>query len=305
MVNKQVILITGGSGLIGRRLQEIFLAAGHEVRTLGRGNQGKQAQGKYYWNPATGEMDDEALNGVTWLIHLAGEPVAGKKWTDARKKTIVDSRVQSTRLLIDSIKRTGHKPQKVLAASAVGYYGMVTVPHVFTETDPAGNDFLAQVCVLWENETARFQTELNIPTATIRIGVVLSDKGGALQQIVAPIRMYMGGILGSGKQWLPWIHVDDLTGIIQFALENPNAQGTYNAAAPQHTRFAQMCRAAAKSLHRPLLPIPVPGFIIKIMLGKEQADIVLKGSRISAEKIQNAGYKFQFTDIQKACDDLL
>jgi len=305
MHNRQVILITGGSGLIGHKLREIFLAQGHEVRILGRGNKGKRAEGKYDWNPATGEIDDAALQGVTWLIHLAGEAVAGKRWTEARKKAIIDSRVQSTSVLVEAIKRTGHKPQKVLAASAVGYYGMVTVPHIFAETDPAGNDFLAHVCVLWEKETARFRTELNIPTVTVRIGVVLSAEGGALQQIVGPIRMYMGGILGSGKQWLPWIHVDDLTGIIRFALDTESVQGTYNAAAPQHTSFAHMCRAAAKSLHRPLLPVPVPGFAIKMILGKEQADIVLKGSRISTEKIQNAGYKFQFTDVQKACDDLL
>ena len=304
MAAKQVVLITGGSGLIGTKLKKLFTANGHEVRLLGRSYKGQETEGKYYWDPSKNEMDENALKGVTWLVHLAGENVAGKIWTKDQRKRIIDSRVDSTKLLISTIEKTGYKPQKVVAASAVGYYGSVTTKDIFTENDKPGTDFLAQVCVLWENETSKFKLELDIETVIIRIGVVLAGEGGALQEIVKPMRFVMGVILGSGKQWVPWIHIDDLVGIIHFSLQTKNVGGIYNAVAPQFTTFSQLVKAAAKSLNRFISPIHVPKPALKTVLG-EQAIIVLEGTRVSPEKIQAIGYSFRFTDIQKASDDLL
>jgi uncharacterized protein (TIGR01777 family) len=304
MAAKQVILITGGSGLIGNKLKALFTSQGHEVRLLGRGFKDKKTNGKYHWDPEKGEMDESALEDVTWLIHLAGEPVAGKLWTKERKKAITDSRIESTKLLISTIEKTGFKPQKVLCASAVGYYGSVTTDEIFTEKDTHGKDFLAEVCVLWETETAKFKLELDIQTVIIRIGVVLAEEGGALQEIVKPMRFVMGAILGTGKQWVPWIHIDDLVGIMSFALNKKEAGGIYNAVAPQFTNFKQLTEAAAKSLKRFVAPFHVPKFALKVALG-EQAVIVLEGSRISPDKIITEGYEFQFTDVQQTMDNLL
>ena len=304
MAAKQVILISGGSGLIGNKLQALFASQGHEVRLLGRGFKGKKAQNKYYWNPDKGEIDESALEGVTWLIHLAGEPVAGKLWTKERKKAIIESRTESTKLLISTIEKTGCKPQKVLCASAVGYYGSITTDEIFTEKDTHGSDFLAEVCVLWETETAKFKLELDIQTIILRIGVVLAEEGGALQEIVKPMRFMMGTILGTGKQWVPWIHIDDLVGIMSFALHKKETGGIYNAVAPQFTNFKQLTEAAAKTLKRFIAPIHVPRFVLKIALG-EQAVIVLEGSRVSPDKMIMEGYEFQFTDIHKTMDNLL
>lgn len=304
MADTQTILIAGGSGLIGHKLQQRFLAQGHQVRLLGRGNKGKETEGKFYWDPAKGEIDETAFIGVTWLINLAGEAVAGPKWTENRRQAILNSRVDSTRLLWQTAQRTGHIPHKVLCASAVGYYGSVTVDHIFTETDGPGKEFLSDVCVAWEDETDHFRTDLHVPTVTLRIGVVLAEDGGALQEIVKPMRKLMGAVLGSGKQWVPWIHIDDMVGIIHHTLEQAPVKGTYNAVAPTHANFEDLTKAAANSLGKRLAPVNVPGFAIALALG-EQAEIVLEGSRASADKIASTGYVFQFTDLQFACDDLL
>lgn len=304
MADKQTILIAGGSGLIGKKLQARFVSEGHEVRLLGRGYKGSRSRDRFYWDPSKGEMDGEALRDVTWLVNLAGAAVAGERWTERRKKEIMDSRVDSTRLLVETIRETGYKPGKVLSASAVGYYGAVTVPVIFTENSKAGTDFLARVCVQWEAEAARFRTELGIPVVIIRIGVVLAREGGALQQIVKPMRMLAGAVPGSGKQWVPWIHIDDLAGIMHYTLQQPGTEGVYNGVSLQYTNFEQLGRAAARSLHKILSPVNVPGFLIRLALG-EQAGIVLEGSRVSAEKIGMAGYPFRYVDIQTACDHLL
>jgi uncharacterized protein (TIGR01777 family) len=298
------ILITGGSGLLGTCLTSFFSDKGFTVRQLGRGNKGKEAQGLFYWNPDKNEIDPEALHGVDMLIHLAGETVAGKAWTAERKKRILDSRTQSTRLLLDTIRSTGFRPKKVLAASATGYYGAVTRDVIFSENDQAGMDFLAQVCVGWEKETSRFWNELSIPLATLRIGVVLARGGGALEEMVRPMRFAFGATPGSGRQWVPWIHIADVAGIMLHLIQEPGITGTFNLTAPDYARMSEMMKAAARSLNRFLSPFPVPAFLLKTILG-EQAILVLEGSRVSSGRIRDTGYTFQFPEIQTACDDLL
>jgi uncharacterized protein (TIGR01777 family) len=300
----KIILITGGSGLLGTYLTSFFSHKGFTVRQLGRGNKGKEAQGLFYWNPEKNEIDAEALRGVDVLIHLAGETVAGKAWTADRKKRILDSRIQSTRLLLDTIQSSGFLPKKVLAASATGYYGAVTRDVVFTEADGSGKDFLAQVCVSWEEETSRFWNELSIPLATLRIGVVLARGGGALEEMVRPMRFAFGATPGSGRQWVPWIHIADVAGIMLHLLEKQEVTGTFNLTAPGHAVMSDLMKAAARSMNRFLSPFSVPSFALRAILG-EQALIVVEGSRVSSARIRETGYTFQFPEIQATCDDLL
>lgn len=302
-MQKQVVLITGGSGLIGNAFSERMKAEGHEVRLLGRAFKGKESEGKYYWNLERGEIDEKALSGITWLVHLAGEPVAGKRWTTSRKKAIVDSRVKSTELLLDAIERTGNKPKHVVSASAVGYYGAVTSEQVFTETDVPGHDFLAKVCVEWEKQASRFKEELNIPVSVVRIGVVFSKDGGALRQILQPMRMGAGINLGSGRQWLPWIHIDDLVSMIHFLLQR-ELEGTYNAVAPQTVTFSDVNREAAKRMNRFVFPLGIPKFLLELALG-EQAAIVVEGSRVTPQKVQKNGFAFSYPHIKSALGDIL
>ncbi|MCG9911337.1 MAG: TIGR01777 family oxidoreductase [Flavobacteriales bacterium] len=301
---KHTILITGGSGLIGKKLTALFTAKGHDVRHLGRGFKNREAEGLYYWNPLLGEIDEKSLKGATILIHLAGESVAGKSWSEERKKNIIDSRVKSTELLVETINKTGYKPQKVIAASATGYYGAVTGPHIFIENDAPGKDFLAQVCVQWEEASSRFEKELHISLAIMRIGVVLAREGGALQEIVKPMRFAMGAVLGTGKQWVPWIHIDDLAAIMGHLVNNQELTGVYNAVSPGHANFEVLTKASAKSLNRFVSPFNIPGAALRMALG-EQSVIVLEGSRVSSKKISETGYTFLYPEIQRACDSLL
>ncbi len=300
----ETVLITGGSGLLGSYLTPLLKEKGYQVRLLGRGFRNRQSEGLFYWDPEKDEIDAEALNGADYLIHLAGESVAGKSWSDERKKRIMESRTLSTRLLLNTITRTGYKPAKVIAASATGYYGSATSDRIFSETDPAGSDFLADVCVRWEGESARFAKEAEIPLATVRIGVVLAREGGALQEMVRPMRFAFGAVPGTGKQWVPWIHIADVAGIILHLIQNPGLTGTFNLTAPGFADMNTLMKAASKSMNRFVSPLPVPAFALKAMLG-EQAIIVLEGSRVSGEKISRSGYTFRFAGIQEACDDLL
>jgi len=304
MSKREVILLAGGSGLLGTELASAFKKDGNEVRLLGRSFKGREAGGLYYWNPANGEMDAEALKDVTILINLAGESVAGKLWTDTRKDQILGSRVDSVRLLADTISVSGYRPQKIIQASAVGIYGAKSGSDIFTEETAPASDFLASVCTAWENEAKKFEEELNIPLCIVRIGVVLASEGGALYEIVKPMKFAVGAVLGTGRQWVPWIHIVDIAGIFNHLVKNRELTGVFNAVSPNPVNFEQLTRAAAKSLNRFVSPINVPAFALKIALG-EQAVIVLEGTRVSADKIETSGYAFQYPHIQEATDELL
>lgn len=293
------ILITGASGLIGSTLSEL-LSKNHTVVSLGRAKK-EGSSSSFVWDVKKSRIDLGALNAVDTVVHLAGANVSKKRWTHSWKKELLDSRVQSTRLLYDTLKDNPHSVKTFISASAIGYYGFES-NLIFTEEDDSGSDFLAQVTRQWEQEMDRIKS-LGIRVVKIRVGIVLSKKGGALEKMVLPIKYGVGSTLGSGKQYLSWIHMDDMCGIFLKAIEDASLDGAYNAAANWDTN-EDMTKAIAKVICRPLWLPNVPSFALKLILG-EMAEIVLNGSKVSSEKIKRAGYQFKYTNLDEALADLL
>lgn len=296
------ILITGASGLIGKKLSRLLKEQGHEVFFLGRTKHASETKA-YVWDVKKNYIEHGALDGKDIIIHLAGASVAGKRWTDEQKREILESRTLSTKLLADELKRRKHSVKAVIAASAIGYYGFDNVDHAFIETDSPGNDFLAEVVKNWEKEQDQLE-EQKVRLVRIRIGIVLSREGGALKELMKPVKLFMGAPLGSGKQYMSWIHIDDLCNMFQMAVNDSSINGAYNAVAPVPVTNHEFTRAVAAAMKKPLLLPPVPGFVLRMMLG-EMASLVLRGSKVSPEKIQRAGFQFKFDNIRDALSDLL
>lgn len=299
--NQKRILITGASGLIGKTLTQALLGKGYDVRHLSR-NKKNEGIPTYIWDVQSGMIDQEALKGSDVIIHLAGENVASQRWTAQRKKEILESRTRSTRLLFNALKSTNHAVSTFVSASAVGYYGFQG-DHVFFESHPPGNDFLAKVVKAWEDEAVHIES-LGVRTVRLRIGVVLSNKGGALVPIVKSVKAMVGAPLGTGSQWMSWIHIDDLCEMFIKAIEDPNMAGAYNAVAPNPVTNRTLTQAVGEVLGKPLLLPNVPAFVLKAMFG-EMSEIVLNGSRVSSAKVEQAGFTFKFPDIHEALRDLL
>ncbi len=296
------ILITGASGLIGTRLTEMLLQKGHQVSHLGRTKKNNGQIKSFTWNVDQHQMDEDALQGIDTIIHLAGAGVADKRWTEKRKREILESRTRSTQLLFDLLKKENHKVTSIISASAIGYYGFESSDEL-TETSEAGKDFLSNVTKQWEDEVNKIES-LGIRIVKIRIGIVLSEKGGALKEMMLPIKFYAGAPLGSGNQYVSWIHIDDLCSIFCKAVEDSNMHGAYNGVGPYAVTNRALTRAIAKVLGKPMFLPPVPSFMMKLIIG-EMADIVLGGSKVSSTKIQQAGFSFQFDNLEKALRDLL
>lgn len=295
------VLISGGTGLIGERLTGKLSARGYEVAILSR-SAAKEGSATYYWDPKGNRIDSEAVNSCEYIIHLAGLNIGGGRWTPRRKKEILNSRVKSAELLFDALDRRKNKLKAFISASAIGYYGAVTENKIFTESDPPGNDFLGNTCKIWESVCEPFSA-LGIRTARIRVGIVLSEKAGALKRISQPIKLGLGAALGSGKQYLPWIHLDDLCEIFVMAIENDKMEGAYNAVAPQHVNNKEFTEKVAQSLHKPLWLPNIPSFGLKMIFG-ELADTILYGSRISSNKIVSSGYKFRYPTLEESLNEI-
>jgi len=296
------ILITGASGLVGNRLTELLLQKGYQVSHLGR----TKREGKvisFVWDVEKGILDLNALAGVDTIIHLAGAGVADTRWTESRKKEILESRTKSTALLFNTLKNGNHTITSFVSASAIGYYGFGLSDEVFSEESKSGSDYLAQVTRQWEEEVEKIGS-LNIRVVKLRIGIVLSEKGGALTEMVRPIKLGVGSPLGSGKQYLTWIHLDDLCEMFIKAVEDSTMKGSYNAVGPEWVTNEEMTKTIAKVLNKPLWLPAVPGFVLKVILG-EMADLVIYGSKISSTKIQKTGFKFKFVWLEEALKDLL
>ncbi|MDF2156517.1 TIGR01777 family oxidoreductase [Algoriphagus sp. CAU 1675] len=290
------ILITGGSGMIGQKATGVLEANGYEVAWLSRS---PQSQKTFLWDIHKQEIDPEAMEWADAVIHLAGTGVAEKRWTAQRKKEILESRTQSTALLMKGIERASNRPSTFISASAIGFYGLDTGTALMEESSKAGEDFLAQVVVAWENEVKKIEA-LHLRTVMFRIGIVLDTEGGALVEMLKPP---VAAPLGSGDQWMSWIHRDDLVRMFVFALEKTTLQGVYNAVAPNPVTNQKLTQLAAKEKGKPYLGIGVPGFALKLVLG-EMAEMVLGGSRVSCSKIQKAGFEFEFPQLQAALKDL-
>ncbi|MEO9476849.1 MAG: TIGR01777 family oxidoreductase [Cyclobacteriaceae bacterium] len=298
MPNK--ILITGGSGLVGNHLSKLLVEAGHQVAHLSRSVSGSEPFPTFKWDIRKGEIDEAAFDGVTHIVHLAGAGVADKKWTPERKKVILDSRIKSTELLFAYASKLDLNLKSYISASAIGLYPYNDEVWAYEQTDP-GDGFLPDVVKEWEKSADLFQGVASV--AKVRIGVVLSPEGGAMAEIVKPIKMFVGAPLGSGQQVMSWIHIHDLAGIFQFIIEE-EIQGVFNATAPNPATNAELTRCIARALQKPLILPNVPAFVMKMMLG-EMAEIVLKGCKVSPAKILTAGFNFEFPELDNAVKNLL
>jgi uncharacterized protein len=301
METSKRILITGASGLVGSRLTQMLLQKGYEVWHLSRSKEGKVPT--FQWDVNRQTINEKAFEGVEAIIHLAGASVADKRWTAKRKQEILESRVKSTQLLFKELGSRNHSVKHFISASAVGYYGFENEGKIFGENDAAGNDFLAQVTKQWEHEVEKIAS-LGIRVARMRIGVVLARGGGALAPIAKTVKYNIGSPLGSGKQYISWVHLDDVCGIFIHTLESPSLSGPVNTVAPGPVTNKELTRAIADHLGKPMFLPAVPEFVLKIVLG-EMADIVTRGSKVSPEKIMRSGYRFKFDNLDAALTDLL
>ena len=292
------VLITGGSGLIGRRLSFLLKSRGYEVRILSRSNNPKNNYKTFVWNVSEQYINDSAFEGLTHIIHLAGAGIADKRWSEKRKKEIIASRVASTNLLYNSVKRLKTPLNSFISASATGYYGAVTSETIFEEKDKPAKDFLGKVCSLWEDSIFQFN-EIKIRTVALRTGIVLSKDGGALKKMKTPVITS----LGNGKQYMPWIHIDDLCELYIKAIEDEQFKGAFNAVSPEHISNLSFSKKISKIFNYPFLALGAPSFILQIVFG-EMSTIILNGSRISANKIKQAGFKFKFENLEKALKNL-
>lgn len=298
---KDIILITGAGGLIARELAK-RLEKDYTVRFLTRK---KKHDNEFEWNIKEKTIDDTTFEWVSHIIHLAGANISEKRWTDERKKELISSRVDSANLIVKTLQEKKIKLKSFISASGINYYGTKTTDTIFTENDGPGNDFLSEVVVLWERAADQFKEQnLAERVVKIRTAVVLSEKDGALKKMMPTIKMGIGSPLGSGKQYMPWIHIDDICSIYEFALKNPDVDDVFNAVSPQHTTNENLTKKIAEVLKKPLFMPNVPGFVLKLIFG-ELADALLEGSRASAEKIQKAGFQFKFPDLKNALEDLL
>jgi uncharacterized protein (TIGR01777 family) len=293
------VLITGASGLIGTRLTEMLLQHGHEVAHLSR-SKGLGGVPTFVWHVRAGTVDNRAFEDVDAVVHLAGAGVADQRWTKERKREILESRTKSTQLLARHIGRN-QKVKVVISSSAIGYYGAGTGDKVFIEQDKPGHDFLAGVVDAWEKEVDKIPVKRIVK---LRTGIVLSEKDGALKKMVTPIRFFVGAPLGTGKQYISWIHIDDLCRMFIKAIEDESMNGAYNATGPYAVTNAELTKTIAKVLKRPLWLPNVPAFVLTTVLG-EMGEMVLTGSQVSSEKIQQKGFEFQFPELNEALENLL
>jgi uncharacterized protein len=286
------VTVTGASGLIGAKLVERLRARGDQVTTLSRNPSGPSA---LRWQPEQEPAPAAALNGADAVIHLAGENVA-QRWSDDAKRRILRSRELGTRNLVAGIEGADPRPRVLVSSSAVGYYGAHGDEEIDEEA-PAGDDFLAEVCVIWEREAQR-AAELGVRVVSIRTGVVLDKDGGALAKMLPFFKLGVGGPVAGGKQYLPWIHVDDVVGLYLDALDGDAYQGPVNATAPSPVTNAAFSKALGRALHRPAFA-PVPGFAVQILYG-QMAEIVTTGQRAVPRKAQEHGYAFAHPDLDEA-----
>ncbi|MDX1500956.1 MAG: TIGR01777 family oxidoreductase [Thermoanaerobaculia bacterium] len=299
------VLISGGSGMIGRRLAERLAARGDapvvlsrrpaRVRGLPRGVAVEE------WDAADPGRLAELAGGADALVHLAGEGIASGRWTAERKRRIRESRVRSTEAVAEALRRAGGRPPVLLQGSAVGYYGPKD-DEVVTEETPPGDDFLAEVCQEWEAAGAPAE-EAGVRRVLLRTGIVLSTEGGALPPMVRPFKLFAGGPVGSGRQWMPWIHLDDEVGAIDFLMRHPSASGPFNLTAPNPLTNRELSRAIGRALGRPSL-LPAPAFAMRLLFG-EMATLLLDGQRAVPRRLEELGYDFRYADADAALADLL
>jgi hypothetical protein len=292
------VLITGATGLIGTPLQKMLRDAGHELLLASR----KPPKNESYvqWDINDGFAAPEKLEGVDAVIHLAGENLNGLRWTDEKKKAIRDSRILGTRNVVDSISNLKQRPRVFASSSAIGFYGDRS-DEVMTETSPPGKGFLPEVCREWEAEARRAE-DAGIRTVLLRAGIVLSKDGGALGTMLTPFKFGLGGVIGSGKQWMSWISLDDHVAVIKFVLENKAIRGAVNSVSPNPVTNEEFTKTMGEVLYRPTF-IPVPEFAVHLAFGEMGDTLLLDSTRVAPKRLDEAGFKFNFPDLKKALEN--
>lgn len=290
------ILISGATGLVGRALSRRLTSAGYSVTRLVRPGTRLQT-GDVAWDPNSAAADVQAMESFDAMVNLNGASIAGKRWTRARKAELRASRIEATRLLVDCLSKLERKPSVLVSASGAGFYGD-RGDETLTEESDGGGGFLAMLARNWEAEAKRAESE-GIRTVLLRSGVIFSSEGGALAQMARPFRMGVGGRLGSGKQWMPWISIEDVVGIVKSAIENETLRGPVNAVAPKPVQNEDFTRTIARLLRRPAI-FPVPAFALKLLLGEMGEVLLLSSQRAIPKKLASAGYVFQYPEIESA-----
>jgi uncharacterized protein (TIGR01777 family) len=294
------VLITGGTGLIGKPLTQALLAKGYQVSHLSR-TPGKNPQVKtYLWNVQEGQIDANCIDNVDTIVHLAGAGIADKRWTDERKKLLIDSRTQSIKLVYNLLKqKPNHQVKNIISASATGYYSN-RGNELLTENSRPMHDFLGTCCIEWEKAVDE-GNELGLNITKFRTGVILTTNGGALVPLALPVKYGVGAALGNGKQYIPWIHLQDAVDMYLQAIDNQLPPAVYNMVAPNPVTNQELTQAVAHQLHRPLWLPNVPALALKLILG-EMSLVVLGSTRVSAQKIEETGYKFKYAYINQALE---
>jgi uncharacterized protein (TIGR01777 family) len=297
------ILITGATGLLGRSLCRSLINEGHQVVVLSRRPEAIDLAGiiALRWEPVAELPPAAGWEGVEAVIHLAGEPVAAARWTEEQKRRVRDSRVKSSRNLVAGMRATPRPPKVLVSASAVGFYGD-RGDEILNENSAPGSGFLSEVCLEWETEAARAR-ELGVRTAFVRTGVALTPEGGALEKMLLPFKLGLGGRLGGGRQWFPWIHIEDVVGIFLHALMSPAVDGPVNGNAPGIVTNGEFTRELAAVLNRPAF-FPVPQFALRVLMG-EMAEVVTAGQRVVPQVALDTGYRFKYPNLKPALESLL
>jgi uncharacterized protein len=290
------VLISGGSGLVGTALTGSLRADGHVVAHFVRQG-GKKEPGDVFWNPSSAAADVPAMEGFDAIVHLSGASIAGGRWTSKRKALIRSSRVDSTRVLVDALAHLKQPPKLFVCASATGYYGD-RGDELLTESSGYGNDFLAILCRAWEGEASR-AAAAGIRTVCARFGVVLSERGGALPRMLPPFKLGLGGRLGSGRQWMSWIALEDAVNFLRATMENDAWRGAVNVVSPNPVRNSEFTRVLAGLLHRPAI-FPAPAFVLRLALGEMADALLLASQRVRPEKLIENGYKFRYETLESA-----
>jgi len=296
------ILISGATGLVGKKLTRKLYERGYKVEILVRSRSKKTDFKSYIWDYENGFLEEGALDNTYIFIHLAGASIS-KRWTKDYKKEIYKSRIDSAQFIYEKMLQKDIHPEAVISSSAVGFYGQITSEHIFSEEDSPAEDFLGSICTDWELKALLFEN-LGSRVVRIRTSTVLSEKGGALETLKKPIELNVGAPLGSGKQYFPWIHIDDLVNIYFKAVEDVSMNGAYNASAPDFVTNEILTKKIAYHLNKKIFLPNIPKFIIKTFLG-EMSVLALEGSRTSSAKIENAGFKFVYDNLDKALADVI
>jgi len=297
----KTVAVSGSTGMVGSRLCRDLEAEGLATRRLVR-HQPEHPQQEILWNPAEQEVDSQGLGEVDAVVHLAGENISSGRWTEAKKRRIRASRVEGTRLLCEGLAKGERRPETLVCASAIGYYGD-RGDELMTEDAPPGEGLLAEVCRDWEAATAP-ASDAGIRVVNVRIGVILCGQGGALAKMVTPFKLGAGGVIGSGQQYMSWIAIDDVIGGIRHALSTPSLAGPVNLVSPSPVTNREFTRTLGKVLHRPTV-MPLPTFAAKLVFGEMGEELLLSSTRVEPEKLKQSGYQFAYPKLEEALRHVL